>query len=526
MADDFPIGTVLPFAGSWEESGSKLEAMGWTLCDGSPIAYDTNPDLYSVIGNGFGADETGFRLPDFRGYFLRSVDPDGTMDPDGRSRAAPTKLEQPGNSGLAVGSVQPHGVGPHEHQIINYNQFIQQEISAGSLGVTSSTCPPPDTGGTTTQGNDMGRETRPVNMYVHFIIKVKSGAVAKGASALPGTVIYYTGGTGTPPSGWVPCDGRILDNSYPDLAGVINEYYGANGDNQALVPDYRGVFLRGVDETATIDPDADNRTPPRPDQPTQGNQGAVVGSWQGCSLAPHSHNYTWPPPLQSQCCCCNNLGGCDVMHFSCSCSDWFTTDDGTGSSGVILEVRPRNTYVNHLIAAVSPTQTTPLTIPVGTVIGYAGPVSALADPDWQICEGGWQENASYPALSALIGSTFGADEANGKFLMPWYLGMFLRGVDAGKGVDPDAASRTPPASWAPNQGNTGDNVGSYQGDGVTPHTHQYWYLKENSQEGNVADDPNYPAAVANSSLQPSGSTTGFGDTRPINAYVNFFIKVQ
>jgi microcystin-dependent protein len=527
MADDFPIGTVLPFAGSWEDSSAKLQAMGWTLCDGSPVAYGSNQALYTVIGNDYGADETGFRLPDFRGYFLRAVDSEsnGQMDPDADSRVPPSKLEQPGNSGRAVGSVQPHGVGPHEHQIVCFNQMSNQGGGSGDSGVTESVSPSDNYG---TQGGDnLGRETRPVNMYVHFIIKVKNVAIGTGAAALPGTVIYYAAEpdpSQTP--GWLWCDGSSLDSSYTDLAGVIEEFYGATGDNQVLVPDYRGVFLRGVDESATTDPDALARTPPRPDQPTQGNRGATVGSWQEGSIAPHTHDYPWPPPLVDQ---CNCLDGCpNVIFFRC-CSyytDMQTTTDGSGSDGVSVEVRPRNTYVHHLIAAITPTATTPLTIPVGTVIGYAGPGSTMTDTDWNICSGGWSNSASYPAFNKLIGSAFGGNADGSQFLMPWYLGMLLRGVDGGRGIDAQSGARTAPATWAPNPGNTGDAVGSYQGDCITPHTHQYLYLRSDNAQMAGTLGSGTQVALPNSSLQPTGSSTGASDTRPVNAYVNFFIRAQ
>lgn len=523
MADDFPVGTILPFAGSWEECSEKLQGEGWTLCDGSPLPLGSNPALYEVLGDAHGADGMSYYLPDLRGYFLRGVDTTGTMDPDGPSRSAPTKYEQPGNSGCAVGSIQAHGVGAHEHEILDYPSSITQRGGSGR-GIVSLSATTPE--GATQSSDDTGNETRPVNMYVHFIIKTKSGSASSGASAYPGTVVYYAGDPNpTAIPGWLSCDGSILDTSHPDLAAVISEYYGATANNSMLLPDYRGVFLRGVDESGKVDPDAASRTPPRADQPTQGNKGALVGSWQPASIAPHSHGYGWPL-AQCDLCCCGVFCCCPIMFNNCC--GLVTLE--TGSAGISVEVRPRNSYVNHLIAAVMPTSSTPLDIPIGSVIAFAGAEGTMTDPSWMPCSGALLSTASYPALDAVVNGAFGSDN-DGNFCLPWYVGSFLRGVDGGRGVDPDAAARTAPAGQQPNQGNTGDAVGSYQPDGLLPHAHQYNYLQQNpasSGNGNNGSDPSFPqfqAATPNTSLQSTGST-GFSDTRPVNSYVNFFIKVQ
>jgi microcystin-dependent protein len=528
MADDFPVGTILPFAGSWEECSAKLQGEGWTLCDGSPVPLGSNPALYAVIGSAYGADGTSFYLPDLRGYFLRSVDPTGAMDPDGPNRTAPTKYEQPGNAGLLVGSIQPHGVGPHEHEILYYSNTIAQRGSNGRGIITPSTNLPDN--GTTQSGDNMGLETRPVNMYVHFIIKIRMGSLSASAAACPGTVVYYTGDpSSSSPPGWLSCDGSVLDSSYPDLAAIISQYYGATAENQSLLPDYRGVFLRGVDEAGKIDPDAASRTPPRPDQPTQGNQGALVGSWQTSNVAPHTHSYGWP---LTQCClcCCGMYCCCTIMFNDCCGVATVETTDGTGCAGVSLEVRPRNSYVNHLVSAVTPSAGTPLDIPVGSVIGFAGPEETMNDPSWMLCNGALLPVATYSALNDVVNCAFGGDD-NGNFCLPWYVGMFLRGVDGGRNVDTDASLRTAPAGQQPNQGNTGDAVGSYQADCVMPHTHQYSYQTENpdsSGNGNAAASgfPEFQASTPNTTLQTTAGTTGASDTRPVNAYVNFFIKVQ
>lgn len=74
--------------------------------------------------------------------------------------------------------------------------------------------------------------------------------------------------------------------------------------------------------------------------------------------------------------------------------------------------------------------------PVGAIYPYAG--VAAPNADWLICNGANVLASSYPYLIAAIGNIYG----NGGGLYPtWFTlpdlrGMFLRGLDAGRGVDP------------------------------------------------------------------------------------------
>lgn len=67
-------------------------------------------------------------------------------------------------------------------------------------------------------------------------------------------------------SGWMLCDGRALSAaSYPELYAVIGTLYGETGSGTSqdfCIPDYRGLFLRGNDAGACLDPDADTRVGP------------------------------------------------------------------------------------------------------------------------------------------------------------------------------------------------------------------------------------------------------------------------
>lgn len=135
-----------------------------------------------------------------------------------------------------------------------------------------------------------------------------------GQDALPvGAIIPYAGpvnnpnkGSSFPDSsskaydlnleqqGWLVCDGRAAALAkYPELFRAIGYIYGKQSDGLFLLPDYRGRFLRGVnDGTQGIDslprdPQADLRTASAPG----GWSGDQVGSLQDDALESHEHLY-------------------------------------------------------------------------------------------------------------------------------------------------------------------------------------------------------------------------------------------
>jgi hypothetical protein len=94
--------------------------------------------------------------------------------------------------------------------------------------------------------------------------------------------------------------------------------------------------------------------------------------------------------------------------------------------------------------------------------------------------------------------------------------MFLRGVDGTAGRDLDSGTRTALLTG----GNAGNQVGSFQADAFKSHTH----TENQTQYGGTGTGgggfnwPNY------TSLTNTG-TTGGKETRPINTYVNYIIKL-
>jgi trimeric autotransporter adhesin len=163
-------------------------------------------------------------------------------------------------------------------------------------------------------------------------------------------------------------------------------------------------------------------------------------------------------------------------------------------------------------------------VPVGTMVAYGGPVANIPS-GWHVCDGTALSRASFPSLFAAISTSWGAGDGSTTFNLPDLRGMFLRGVDAGAGQDPNATTRTA----AKPGGNTGDKVGTVQSDLLKNHTHSYWsFGYERSGDPPhipVGDPESYDFNNANTGTVVEAGVAG-AETRPKNAGVYWIIKVQ
>jgi microcystin-dependent protein len=94
--------------------------------------------------------------------------------------------------------------------------------------------------------------------------------------------------------GWMMCDGRqLLISDYPELYDVIQDSYGQSNDAKYFyLPDYRGLFLRGINKglngnrtDSLADPDASSRFAIM----DGANSGNKVGSVQMDAVQKHRH---------------------------------------------------------------------------------------------------------------------------------------------------------------------------------------------------------------------------------------------
>jgi hypothetical protein len=87
---------------------------------------------------------------------------------------------------------------------------------------------------------------------------IAAAGAAAGACGTPiGSIRMW--GSSTPPTNWLLCDGSaISQTTYADLFALIGDNYGET-ETHFYLPDHRGMFLRGRDDGAGIDPDVDER---------------------------------------------------------------------------------------------------------------------------------------------------------------------------------------------------------------------------------------------------------------------------
>jgi len=115
--------------------------------------------------------------------------------------------------------------------------------------------------------------------------------------------------------------------------------------------------------------------------------------------------------------------------------------------------------------------TTSHLFPPGMVVqhSFTGNIGTAGRYQWLYCNGQAVSRADYSRLYALIGDRYGNGDGSTTFNVPDLRGMIVRGMDDGRGVDPDAVSRT-----AMNTGGaTGDNVGSVQSAGTKSPTNPF-----------------------------------------------------
>lgn len=183
-----PAGVILAFGGATAPTG-------WLLCEGDLVSRTTYADLFAAvsIAHGSGDGTTTFALPDYRGRFVRGRANSSANDPD---RATRTAANTGGNTADAVGSLQTTQFSSHVHGF-NVTSVTTNDppatpsqilFSQGNTGSASSSTAVVNAPSLTVRGynnaglaagarimsiqSNGGNETRPLNAYVNYIIKI------------------------------------------------------------------------------------------------------------------------------------------------------------------------------------------------------------------------------------------------------------------------------------------------------------------------------------------------------------------
>jgi microcystin-dependent protein len=222
-----------------------------------------------------------------------------------------------------------------------------------------------------------------------------------------------------------------------------------------------------------------------------------------------------------------------------------------GVDGEFLQVLGSNIQFNSTI---------PGGMPTGTVVSFAGTTTPSG---WILCDGGLYGRTSgdpspQPNLFDVIGITYGVGDSLTTFAVPDLRGMFVRGFDNARGIDPLRAFGTQQADSFKSHnhsGNTGlfnaTHTHSFSGTTGTDspdHTHSYTklgtgYVLSGSNTGSDAAARNTAAAATTGGASTrhahtySGTTSSGGsnhqhtiasdgqtETRPQNVAMNYIIK--
>jgi len=147
--------------------------------------------------------------------------------------------------------------------------------------------------------------------------------------ALPaGVVVAYA--SGTVPTGWLECNGAAVSRStYAALFAAIGITYGAgNGSTTFNLPETRGEFIRGWDNSRGVDS-------------TRG-----IGTWQDHMLQDHSHRIQHGEQSNTQ------TGGSSPRVTQLSgASAWDTNSSSMPIGNHGIETRPRNLAMMYIIRA-------------------------------------------------------------------------------------------------------------------------------------------------------------------------------
>lgn len=142
MPTGVPIGAVIAFAGKISPplplplklpvqdqplNSTITESQGWMICDGRKLNCADYGMLFAVLGTTYNRkDDKGavFRIPDYRGYFLRMVDMASGNDPDIANRILPDT-----SASIDVGSIEQDAVQYHLHKYTQPQEAITIKIA-------------------------------------------------------------------------------------------------------------------------------------------------------------------------------------------------------------------------------------------------------------------------------------------------------------------------------------------------------------------------------------------------------------
>ena len=196
---------------------------------------------------------------------------------------------------LHVHTLPNHTIASHSDTAATGTQLDTLTAGAGSVAdslhkhdvVASHTVASHDTTATGANLNTLTNTSNADTLHKHSYTNLEN-IPPVGNGVVTGTVLSFP--VRTPPTGFLECDGSSKSKvTYPGLYdflkdGGVTAIYGED-TNTFVLPDYRGIFHRGWDHGAGLDPDAASRT-----NRGDGTTGDNVGTKQSDDFKSHKHD--------------------------------------------------------------------------------------------------------------------------------------------------------------------------------------------------------------------------------------------
>lgn len=238
-------------------------------------------------------------------------------------------------STLPAGYCPMFGTGPNFVTIFQNNNTSKFDLSMNTASGSNSV----------SNGTSGFTNTAADPLYVFDIPSVPTAGeyfsftVATGGS-LVYNVWFTVNGAGTAPATPTGANIMVALVTADTVATTILKIALAVNSYQFQIVDLRGYFLRGLDTTATVDPDAATRTVPGISDNTNAWTGGFLGSMEAYQIQSHTH----PPPAGATKFAFEGGSGDNVVQAGGAAA----TINVTGASGG-SETRPVNIAVNYFI---------------------------------------------------------------------------------------------------------------------------------------------------------------------------------
>ena len=133
---------------------------GWLNANGQVVSRTTFTELFSAVGETYGSGDgsTTYKVPDYRGYFLRGWDQGRGADPDSATRGD----RGDGTLGDNIGTIQTGQIQSHAHSYTRGYLSVHGHRGGGNGIVVAQ--------GTASTSGAGGLETRPININVLYCI--------------------------------------------------------------------------------------------------------------------------------------------------------------------------------------------------------------------------------------------------------------------------------------------------------------------------------------------------------------------